>query len=325
MILTEAGVHELRLDALSLDDALANAELLLSATCLHAGTASDATARAVLSWLWEAVAGPVLDHLGYTEAMADGQHGPAGVVDAGGPLALPLHAAGHHGDQGQSRRTVLDRVSSQSYTPTVRALRHARRPSPVRAIPGTDRHLVIAATGQPGQELPHARTEAEFVARTLPGRPRPLVDDEATFKHVMSRLADAHVAHFACHAVTMADPSSSYLALHDMPLRVGDLDGMRFDDSYLVYLSACSTADVGELPDESIHIASAFQLAGFRHVVGTLWPIADLAARDAAELTYKRLLSGDQPADALHDAVLRMRNRHKDMPYLWSAHIHIGP
>ena len=323
LILTEAGVHELRLDALTLDDALANANMLLTATHRYDGAASDATARAVLAWLWEAVAGPVLDHLGYTEAVVDGQQGPRVWWMPTGPLAvLPLHAAGHHSDQG--RRTVLDRVVS-SYTPTVRALRHARRQSPVHAIPDMNRYLVVAAAGHPGQELPHARAEAEFIARVLPGDPRPLVDDEATFECVMGRLADANLAHFACHAVSMTDPSSSYLALHDMPLRVGDLDGMRFDDAYLAYLSACSTASGSQLPDESIHVASAFQLAGFRHVVGTLWPAVDRIARDVAELTYKGLLSGGQPAYALHDAVLRTRNRHRDVPYLWSAHIHIGP
>ena len=325
LILTEAGVHELRLDALTLDDALTNAEMLLSATHRYAGAASDATTRAVLSWLWEAVAGPVLDHLGHTGVMADGQRGPRVWWMPTGPLAvLPLHAAGHHDDRCQGRRTVLDRVVS-SYTPTVRALRHARRPSPVHAIPDMDQHLVVAVAGHSDQELPHVRTEANLVAGMLPGNPRPLVDDEATFEGVMGRLADAHLAHFACHAVTMADPSSSYLALHDMPLRVSDLDGMRFDDSYLTYLSACSTASGSRLPDESIHVASAFQLAGFRNVVGTLWPAVDWIARDVAELTYKGLLRGGQPAYALHDAVLRTRNRHRDVPYLWSAHIHIGP
>jgi len=41
----------------------------------------------------------------------------------------------------------------------------------------------------------------------------------------------------------------------------------------LAYLSACSTAVTGpELADESVHIVSAFQLAGYQHVIGTLWP-----------------------------------------------------
>lgn len=325
LILTEAGVHELQLDALTLDDAVTNANMLLTATHRHAAAASDATARAVLAWLWETVAGPVLDHLGHTEAMVEGQQGPRVWWMPTGPLAvLPLHAAGYHSDRGQGRRTVLDRVVS-SYTPTVRALQHARRPSPVHTITDMDRHLVVAAAGHSDQELPQARAEAELVAEVLPGDPRPLVDDEATFERVMGRLANAHVAHFACHALTMADPSSSYLALHDIPLRVSDLDGMHFDDAYLAYLSACSTASGTQLPDESIHVASAFQLAGFRHVVGTIWPTVDQIARDFAALTYQGLLRGAQPANALHDAVLQMRNRHRTVPYLWSAHIHIGP
>ncbi|MCA2227374.1 CHAT domain-containing protein [Nonomuraea aurantiaca] len=54
-----------------------------------------------------------------------------------------------------------------------------------------------------------------------------------------------------------------------------ELTSLVIDDGYLAYLSACTTAFGGvELLDESVHIASALQLAGFTHVIGTLWPIA---------------------------------------------------
>jgi CHAT domain-containing protein len=41
----------------------------------------------------------------------------------------------------------------------------------------------------------------------------------------------------------------------------------------LAYLSACSTAEnkIDQLADEVIHLASAFQVAGFRHVAGAMW------------------------------------------------------
>lgn len=50
---------------------------------------------------------------------------------------------------------------------------------------------------------------------------------------------------------------------------------------HLAFLSACTTA-VGSagLPDEAIHLTSAFQLAGYAHVIGTLWPAADAASAD---------------------------------------------
>jgi hypothetical protein len=84
------------------------------------------TVTSVLGWLWDQIAGPILDHFDRTN--------PAEPDDPDdrqrlwwvptGPLALlPLHAAGHHGDR--AGRSVLVRVVS-SYTPTIRSLWHTR-------------------------------------------------------------------------------------------------------------------------------------------------------------------------------------------------------
>lgn len=82
--------------------------------------------RSVLAWLWDAVVEPILAHLGYTSAPRDGVPWPRLWWCPVGALAfLPLHAAGHYNFVDDSPRTALDRVVS-SYTPTVRALAHAR-------------------------------------------------------------------------------------------------------------------------------------------------------------------------------------------------------
>jgi hypothetical protein len=60
---------------------------------------------------------------------------------------------------------------------------------------------------------------------------------------------------------------------------VVDISSLHREIADLAYLSACSTARVGAaLTDEAIHLASTFQLAGYRHVVATLWPINDRRA-----------------------------------------------
>jgi CHAT domain-containing protein len=134
-------------------------------------------------------------------------------------------------------------------------------------------------------------------------------------------------AHFACHATSDLDnPSASCLLLTDhqqRPLTVVDVARLR-----LAFLSACSTARPGgRLADEAIHLASAFQLAGYRHVIATLWPIDDRYAVEIANRIYTILASGggSDVAGAVHAAVgLIRRQQGPDMPSAWPSHIHVG-
>ncbi|WP_320069072.1 CHAT domain-containing protein [Micromonospora sp. RTGN7] len=284
-----------------------------------------------LGWLWDTIAGPVLDHLGITGAPVAGQRPPRlWWCPAGLLTLLPLHAAGHHDTASSAaHRTLPDRVRA-STTPTLRALAHARRTGAER--PRNLQGLVVAMPHTPGgnADLFGAETEAEIVEEYCPGGVAVLSGTAATREVVLAALAEAHWAHFACHGYTdLDDPSSSRLLLadhHDRPLTVVDVAGLRLDGGELAYLSACSTAQTGaRLHDEVIHLASAFQLAGFRHVVGTLWPVGDRHAVDFAELVYAALADGADIATAVHDAARRMRDRWPDTPSVWASHIHIGP
>ncbi|WP_223165919.1 CHAT domain-containing protein [Lentzea indica] len=78
------------------------------------------------------------------------------------------------------------------------------------------------------------------------------------------------------------------------------------------------------LADEVIHLASAFQLAGYRHVIGTLWPIGDQHALDFAELVYPAIAAGGDIATAVHAATRTLRDRHPDDPLAWASHVHVG-
>lgn len=77
----------------------------------------------------------------------------------------------------------------------------------------------------------------------------------------------------------MIDPSNSALWLsfrknsnEVSSLAVRDLAALDHEKARIAYLSACSTAENSspELIGEVIHIASAFQTAGFPHVIGIL-------------------------------------------------------
>ncbi|MEU3643267.1 CHAT domain-containing protein [Lentzea sp. NPDC034063] len=289
------------------------------------------TLAAVLGWLWDVAAGPVLAALGFDSSPTDCW--PRVWWVPGGLLGLlPLHASGYHGDS--SRRTVIDRVVS-SYTPTIRALHHARQAG--NAV-GPSRSLIVAMPTTPGLprdgRLRHVSDEAHLVNDLLP-EPLLLVEgeDTPTTSRVLTELASRAVAHFACHGTHDAtDPSQSRLLLHDhltTPLTVASLATISLDHARLAYLSACETAlnTSGHLLDEAIHLTSAFQLAGFPHVIGTLWALDDEIAVEIAEDFY-RGLPADRPtsraAFALHDAVRRQRDRYPATPSLWAGHIHAG-
>lgn len=156
---------------------------------------------------------------------------------------------------------------------------------------------------------------------------------DATRDAVIDALAHSDWAHFACHAATGRGPSDSHLLLHDheqRPLDAVAVSRLRLGASAeLAYLSACDTAvpDAG-LVDEAIHIASAFHLAGYARVIGTLWTVDDETAATIADLVYADLTTGQPNAEraalALHHAVTRMRRDHPDQPYRWASHMHIG-
>jgi CHAT domain-containing protein len=140
-------------------------------------------------------------------------------------------------------------------------------------------------------------------------------------------------AHFACHGFNSIDqPSASSLLLHDhqsQPLTVIDIARLRLDRAEFAFLSACSTARTSAgLADEAIHLASAFQLAGYRHVIGTLWEVGDRSAARIAARVYATVAGNDAgvdiSAEALHHAVRELRARAADRPSAWASHIHIG-
>ncbi|WP_030915708.1 CHAT domain-containing protein [Streptosporangium amethystogenes] len=276
-----------------------------------------------LGWLWDVLAEPVLTELGLTGS-PEGGVWPRLWWSPTGPLnSLPLHAAGHHTIAGAS---VLDRVVS-SYTPTLRALLHSRS----RPVPARRAGLTVAMPQTPGHAaLPETAGEAVEVTAGLRGLA--LIGAQASRAAVLAALPEATVAHFACHAGSDPyDPSASRLLLHDGPLSVTEISRLDLDDAELAYLSACATARGGaRLADEAIHLASAFQLAGYAQAVATLWEIGDqVAAAMAADFHREVRLTVEAQvripgALALHTATRRMRAARPGQPSAWAAFLHSG-
>ncbi|MFD0356656.1 CHAT domain-containing protein [Streptomyces sp. NPDC127110] len=278
---------------------------------------------AVLAWLWDAITEPVLRALDITGPPAPGSGSwprvwwvPTGLLNL-----LPLHAA-QRGDQ-----SALDRVIC-SYTPTFRALRVARGRPSARRPP---RILAVSMPDTPGAPpLPFAGQEAVALAGRVGGIVT-LHGPRATRERVRAELPEHTWAHFACHGLSdPVDPVGGRLLLHDhqaRPFGIGEIAGLHLENAELAYLSACETARAADgLADEAVHFGSAFQLAGYRHVVATLWAIRDDVGAELADRFYGHLLDDRaDPAAALHGACRRLRERFGSFPALWASHIHIGP
>jgi CHAT domain len=357
LLLTESGIAALELPGLAYDQVTEKIDSFRQAmdttTDLDVSHAERRDAQkklcGILEWMWDAAAGPVLHALGCRTTPAPGEKWPRVWWAPGGLLAmLPIHAAGYHSEPPgtQPRRTVMDRVVS-SYTPTVRALRHARRHGTVTS--SSKRSLIVAMPVTPGgSELPNVPAEVAYVQSLVPD-PVTLTEPQdatsaapsgssgiPTRAAVLANLADCTIAHFACHgASNPADPSKSLLLLHDHdrdPLTVASLSSVNLSQARLAYLSACRTAytPATTLIDEAIHLATAFQLAGFPHVIGTLWEINDQVAADVARTFYTSLcadagsLDTTQAAQALHHAVRDLRDALPRTPTLWAAYLHAG-
>ncbi|MEU1981699.1 CHAT domain-containing protein [Nocardia sp. NPDC019395] len=334
LLMVDGSVRRLPLDC-AYAELQERAEAFRNLGFTEAGARAESEILGHLAWLWDRIARPVLAATGL---LSDSPRTAAEAprlwwCPVGVAAFLPLHAAGNH--DGNSTSTVLHHVVS-SYTTTIGALRHARTRSavPVRSSGQAGRDLLIVRMSRtPGAPaLPGAEAEARRVAQLVPSSTT-LADTQATRDTVRDAMPGHRITHFACHAVTEPrSPALNRLLLTDhesAPLTGFELSTSDLPDVELAYLSACSTARSSiPLADETVHIAAGFQLAGYRHVVATLWPVPDKAAGRIAEDFYTRLLpalSTGDTARALHRATSGLRADAPDRPSRWAAHIHFGP
>ncbi|CAH0028529.1 unnamed protein product [Clonostachys rhizophaga] len=252
------------------------------------------TNRKIFEWLWDVAACPILEALGFTKPQSKDETLPhVWWIPTGLLTRFPIHAAGYH--RKRSGNTVLDRVMS-SYSSSVSAIVRGRKR---RQIAGQNKMLFIAMEHTPGQSsLPFAIKEEAVISEMMNLEVVSLKNRRKG--EAMAQLKDCQIFHFAGHGFTdQNDPSNSRLLLEDWkqsPLRVADLLELNLKERspFLAYLSACGTSQIHNesLADESIHLVSACQLSGFRHVIGTLTSVEDEMCVEMARITYKEILDG---------------------------------
>ncbi len=199
------------------------------------------------------------------------------------------------------------------------------------------------------QPLPHSRREVLSIIDLLP-QSRAFLGAEATEERVRALGKEPRILHFATHAfVDDGMPMNSGL-MFSLPRDPGEgqengllqvweiFEDVRFDAD-LVVLSACQTG-TGEISwgEGLLSLSRAFQYAGARSVVASLWNVADEATAELMIRFYQHLKKGESKDEALRQAQLEFirgpvifeteggdrLERDFSAPYYWAAFQLIG-
>jgi len=303
----------------------------------------------ILRWLWDSAIEEVINALGLpSNSEPQVWWMPVGVMSL-----FPIHAAGDN-RIGKSNN-VLDHCVS-SYVSTLRALHHSRwqlekslesgrRPMTrsVSAIPqpSPPEILFVSMSETPENSKLDSVNEIRIVEENIARSIRRKVLEKPTKEQVLGDLRDHKVVHFSCHSEVDPDPSKSRLLLTDWktdPLTVADIVGLKIDHAELAYLSAChaATSIDHKLHDEGIHMAGAFQLAGFPCVVASLWHVGDSCSLVVSEKVYGSIRQSEMDvrvaAYGVHKAQKEIRDQTRsrpranghDDPLEWAPFIYVG-
>lgn len=199
---------------------------------------------------------------------------------------------------------------------------------------------LIQVKGKSGvSELPSAAEEVKLITCMLDGIL--LIDSMATRKTFIDSCSSFSIFHLATHGYldteyplnsallfTVSDTMGQHI--DSVLLTIADiyqLDSLRAD---MVVLSACNTA-AGELQTgEGLQtLARAFQYAGAKSLVASLWSASDKVSKDIMIFFYENLQKGMSKDEALRQAKMKYFNDstlspHHSHPANWATFILIG-
>jgi CHAT domain-containing protein len=167
------------------------------------------------------------------------------------------------------------------------------------------------------ETLPYSRREVERIAEVYP-EARLYLGEDATEERVKAVAPDARVLHFATHgylddrvpldsALVLTIPEGLPAGRDNGLLQVWEIfESVRLDAD-LVVLSACESALGKELSGEGlIGLTRAFQYAGARSVVATLWDVADQTTAELMTRFHRHLAAGLSKDEALRAAQIEL-------------------
>lgn len=217
-------------------------------------------------------------------------------------------------------------------------------PPPDAAADPTATSGYLAAAAERGlrwMPLPASRREVEEIAALFPGSARSYLGASATEEAAKSLGGDVRRLHFAVHghfdelfpldsALAFALPGRPAAGKDDGLLRAWEILADVRLDADLVVLSACRSGLGRELSGEGlIGLTRAFQIAGARAVVASLWNVADSATAALMVRFYRNLRRGVPADEALRGAQVDLLRgpvevpgegeRDLSAPYYWAA------
>jgi hypothetical protein len=297
-----------------------------------------------LSWLWSHCVKHVVAEMGEMGFLPS--HAPPRVwwVGSGIATSFPFHAA-----KANSTNSAEDAISIMvsSYSPSIKTLAHSQGRSTEQLGPHGEKPsiLVVAMPTTPGQKsLAGTKRESDAIKKVCGNIFSIESSESPSADKVLRAIPDSSIIHFACHAQSdHGNPLQSHLLLVKKDKDRLVIDRLSLskisttagkERARMVFLSACSTAEVkhNKLRDEGMHLTAAFQIAGFPHVIGSLWSADDAACVKLAESFYSSLtqkgtttqFSNDQVARSLRDAVILIRSQHPEDPSIWAPFVHFG-
>ncbi len=170
--------------------------------------------------------------------------------------------------------------------------------------------------GQTLEELPGSRAEAETITALYGDGATTWLGPQATETRSKQLTRDTSMVHFAAHVIfTETAPLDSGIALsvpiNDEPenglLQAWEIFESIRIDADLVTLSGCHTAVGKHIAGEGlIGLTRAFQYAGARTVLASLWRVEDQTTAELMRRFYGQLRAGESKDQALRLAQLEM-------------------
>lgn len=199
-------------------------------------------------------------------------------------------------------------------------------------------------------ELPGTKTEIEKVDDILSThrwQVKTYTHEEAT-EEVLKQVTQPGLLHIATHGFFTDDKDRS--STTDPMLRAGllftgaanflqdkvnwgndngiltayEASNLNLDNTELVILSACETGK-GEVQDgEGVYgLQRAFQTAGAKAILMSLWKVDDTATQELMTLFYENWTAGKSKSEAFKQAQLSLKQKYSS-PYYWGAFVMMG-